>query len=101
MMLPFVNADKMAVTGVSYGGYIASMMLAERHSDLLACGVAVSPVVDWRFYGIATICLWRPPPRISRFMAVCLNESSFFFEEQNGSSIKIVQQPASAFRIYI
>ena len=27
------------------------MMLSERHDNLLACGVAVSPVVDWRFYG--------------------------------------------------
>ena len=50
--LPFINADKIAVTGVSYGGYIATLMLAERHTDLLACGVAVSPVVDWRFYGM-------------------------------------------------
>lgn len=49
--LPFINADKIAVTGVSYGGYIATLMLSERHNDILACGVAVSPVVDWRFYG--------------------------------------------------
>ena len=49
--LTFINADKMAVTGVSYGGYIAAMMLSDRHSDILACGVAVSPVVDWRYYG--------------------------------------------------
>ena len=48
--LPFVDPDKIAVTGVSYGAYIATLMLAEKHQNFLACGVAVSPVVDWRFY---------------------------------------------------
>ena len=41
----------MAVSGVSYGGYIATKMLSEQFDNLLTCGVAVSPVVDWRFYG--------------------------------------------------
>ena len=50
--MQFVDEDKIAVTGVSYGGYIAAMMLSERQEDLLACGVAVSPVVDWRYYGM-------------------------------------------------
>ena len=48
--LHFVDPDKIAVTGVSYGAYIATLMLAEKHQNFLACGVAVSPVVDWRFY---------------------------------------------------
>ena len=39
------------MTGVSYGGYVAGLMLADRAKDVLACGVAVTPVVDWRFYG--------------------------------------------------
>ena len=48
----FIDENKIAVTGVSYGGYLSSLMLAERHDDnMLACGVAVSPVVDWKFYG--------------------------------------------------
>ena len=49
--LPYVNENKMAVSGVSYGGYIATKMLSEQFDNLLTCGVAVSPVVDWRFYG--------------------------------------------------
>jgi len=48
--LPYVNENKMAVSGVSYGGYIATKMLSEQFDNLLTCGVAVSPVVDWRFY---------------------------------------------------
>ena len=42
------------MNGVSYGGYVAGMMLSEtsaNHSSLLKCGVAVCPVVDWRYYG--------------------------------------------------
>ena len=49
--LHFVDSDKIAVTGVSYGAYITTLMLAEKHQNFIACGVAVSPVVDWRFYG--------------------------------------------------
>jgi len=26
-------------------------MLADRSKDLLQCGVAISPVVDWRLFG--------------------------------------------------
>ncbi len=48
----FIDPERVAVTGVSYGGYVAGLMLADRAKDVLACGVAVTPVVDWRFYGI-------------------------------------------------
>ena len=50
----FMDRDRVAVSGVSYGGYVAGMMLSEtsqNHSTLLKCGVAVCPVVDWRYYG--------------------------------------------------
>jgi dipeptidyl aminopeptidase/acylaminoacyl peptidase len=52
--MSFIDAERVAVTGVSYGGYVAGLMLADRSKDVLACGVAVTPVVDWRFYGIDT-----------------------------------------------
>ena len=55
----FIDENKIAVTGVSYGGYLSSLMLAERHEDnMLACGVAVSPVVDWKFYGKYPLALF-------------------------------------------
>ena len=50
----FIDKTRVAVSGVSYGGYVAGMMLSAtstNHSDLLKCGIAVSPVVDWRYYG--------------------------------------------------
>ena len=47
----FIDPERVAVTGVSYGGYVAGLMLADPVKDVLACGVAVTPVVDWRFYG--------------------------------------------------
>ncbi len=50
----FVDGDRVAVSGVSYGGYVAGMILSERQNveeRLFKCGVAVAPVVDWRFYG--------------------------------------------------
>lgn len=49
----FIDRDRVGVSGVSYGGYVAGMMLSEtsqNHSSLLKCGVAVCPVVDWRYY---------------------------------------------------
>ena len=51
----FIDRSRIGVNGVSYGGYVAGMMLSEtsaNHSSLLKCGVAVCPVVDWRYYGI-------------------------------------------------
>ena len=52
----FIDPERVAVTGVSYGGYVAGLMLADRVKDFLACGVAVTPVVDWRFYGKSFFC---------------------------------------------
>ena len=50
----FIDENRIAASGVSYGGYVVGMMLAET-SELseapIRCGVAVSPVVEWRYYG--------------------------------------------------
>ena len=48
-----------AASGVSYGGYAVGMMLAksgEESNSKIRCGIAVSPVVEWRYYG--TLVLW-------------------------------------------
>ena len=54
----FIDETKIAVSGVSYGGYVVGMMLAasgEKHGEVvnvpLRCGISVSPVVEWRYYG--------------------------------------------------
>ena len=52
---PFIDETRIAASGVSYGGYVVGMMLAGSKEDGIApihCGVAISPVVEWRYYGI-------------------------------------------------
>ena len=51
---PFIDGTRIAASGVSYGGYVVGMMLAETREESEApirCGIAVSPVVEWRYYG--------------------------------------------------
>ena len=50
----FIDETRIAASGVSYGGYVVGMMLAKSKEDGMApihCGVAISPVVEWRYYG--------------------------------------------------
>ncbi|MCF6269648.1 MAG: S9 family peptidase [Melioribacteraceae bacterium] len=46
---PFIDADKIAITGGSYGGYIASMALA-RAGEYFKYGIAKYAVTDWKLY---------------------------------------------------
>jgi dipeptidyl-peptidase 4 len=46
---PYVDGDRMAILGTSYGGYMAITTLL-RHPGLFRLGVANSPVTDWRLY---------------------------------------------------
>lgn len=46
---PFVDADRVAVYGWSYGGYMALRLLTE-HPGAFAAGVAGAPVTDWTLY---------------------------------------------------
>eukprot|EP00094_Tigriopus_californicus_P011472 TCALIF_11077-PA protein Name:"Similar to DPP10 Inactive dipeptidyl peptidase 10 (Homo sapiens)" AED:0.12 eAED:0.12 QI:0/0.84/0.64/0.92/0.76/0.85/14/214/869 len=46
----FIDGNRVGVTGVSYGGYMAGMLLSHPEADFINCGVSVSPVVDWRLY---------------------------------------------------
>lgn len=47
--LPYVDGDRMAIQGTSYGGYMAVYTML-RHPDVFALGIANSPVTDWRLY---------------------------------------------------
>ena len=47
--LPYINADRIAIWGWSYGGYNTLMSMSEG-TPVFKCGVAVAPVTDWRFY---------------------------------------------------
>ena len=47
--LPFIDAERIAIWGWSYGGYNTLMSMSEG-TPVFKCGVAVAPVTDWRYY---------------------------------------------------
>ncbi|HSG52488.1 MAG TPA: S9 family peptidase [Rheinheimera sp.] len=47
--LPYVNADKIAIYGHSYGGYMAIMAMFKA-GDYFTAGVSGAPVTDWALY---------------------------------------------------
>jgi len=46
---PFVDKDRIAIWGWSFGGFNTIMSLCEGRK-VFKCGVAVAPVTDWRYY---------------------------------------------------
>lgn len=46
---PFIDRDRVACFGWSYGGYMTLMELSEKNNPFKA-GIAMAPVTDWRFY---------------------------------------------------
>ncbi|CAG04973.1 unnamed protein product, partial [Tetraodon nigroviridis] len=46
----FVDKDRIAIWGWSYGGYVTSMALGSG-SGVFSCGMAVAPVSKWDYYG--------------------------------------------------
>ena len=47
--LPYVDKDKIAIWGWSYGGYNTLMSMSQG-TPVFKCGIAVAPVTDFRFY---------------------------------------------------
>ena len=47
--LPWIDANRIAVFGHSYGGYMALLCLAKA-AEIFRAGVAVAPVTDWSLY---------------------------------------------------
>ena len=48
---PFVDKDRIAVHGWSYGGFMTTNLLLN-YPDLFTCGVAGGPVTNWSYYEI-------------------------------------------------
>lgn len=49
--LPYVDADRLAVHGWSFGGFMTTSLML-RKPDLFKVGVAGGPVTDWKFYEV-------------------------------------------------
>ena len=47
---PYVDADRMAIWGWSYGGFMTLKVLETDAGQTFKYGMAVAPVTDWRFY---------------------------------------------------
>jgi dipeptidyl-peptidase-4 len=47
--LPYVDKDKIAIWGWSYGGYNVLMSMS-RGNGIFKAGVAIAPVTDWKYY---------------------------------------------------
>ena len=47
--LPYIDRERIAIWGWSYGGYTTLMSMSQG-TPVFKCGVAVAPVTDWRFY---------------------------------------------------
>ena len=48
---PYVDAERLAVHGWSYGGFMTSSLML-REPDVFKVGVAGGPVTDWKYYEI-------------------------------------------------
>lgn len=46
---PYVNPDKIAIYGWSYGGFMATSGIT-KGADVIGTAVAVAPVTNWRYY---------------------------------------------------
>lgn len=47
--LPFVDKDRIAIWGWSYGGFMTALCM-EKGADIFKAGISVAPVTNWRFY---------------------------------------------------
>lgn len=47
--LPYVDEDRIAIFGWSYGGYMSSLCMT-KGADIFDVGIAVAPVTNWRYY---------------------------------------------------
>ena len=65
--LPYVDADRMAICGWSYGGYETLMCLSKQTELVWKCGIAIAPVTSWRLYDSAYTERYMRRPQVNEF----------------------------------
>ena len=49
--MPFVDGNRTAIWGWSYGGFATASVLAADSANVFKCGMSVAPVTNWIYYG--------------------------------------------------
>ena len=65
--LPYVDANRMAICGWSYGGYQTLMCLSKQQEMVWQCGIAIAPVTSWRLYDSAYTERFMRRPQVNDF----------------------------------
>ena len=74
--LPYVDANRMAICGWSYGGYQTLMCLSKQSENVKGktagdliwqCGIAIAPVTNWRLYDSAYTERFMRRPQVNDF----------------------------------
>lgn len=62
--LKYIDPDKIAVHGWSYGGFMTTNLLCS-YPDIFTCGVAGGPVINWEFYEVMYTERFMDTPQIN------------------------------------
>jgi dipeptidyl-peptidase-4 len=62
--LKYIDPDKIAVHGWSYGGFMTTNLLCS-YPDIFTCGVAGGPVINWKFYEVMYTERFMDTPQIN------------------------------------
>ena len=65
--LSYVDGDRMAICGWSYGGYETLMCLSKQPALVWKCGIAIAPVTSWRLYDSAYTERYMRRPQVNEY----------------------------------
>jgi dipeptidyl-peptidase-4 len=66
--LPYIDTERMAICGWSYGGYETLMCLSKQGGETIwDCGIAIAPVTSWRLYDSAYTERYMRRPQVNEF----------------------------------
>lgn len=82
--LSFIDENKVAIWGWSYGGYTTTHTLAYGNNganDVFKCGVAVAPLASWRYYDIMYAERYLGKPQDCQ---QCYDQAEIWYRAENG-----------------